>query len=151
MSDVAKLRAYAERLRNAPDDPMKKIMGELVATDLEEIASRYESLAVGSGGPSEERLRDAIEKALETSDHTRSCISVTTSEPLPCDCWRSVLVAAQPQPPAEQRWGTHYDTIPHGPGSCDDPGHCDCDCVGCVQARGGTVVEVDADPTEGRG
>lgn len=37
-----------------------------------------------------------------------------------------------------KRWGTHYDTIPHG--NCYDPVHCDCECKGCALARvsGGT-------------
>lgn len=31
------------------------------------------------------------------------------------------------------RWGTHYDTIPHG--NCYDPVHCDCECKGCAPVK----------------
>lgn len=40
-----------------------------------------------------------------------------------------------------ERFGTHYDTIPHG--NCQDPARCDCSCDGCLTdfrsylARGG--------------
>ena len=32
-----------------------------------------------------------------------------------------------------RRWGTHYDTIPHG--NCYDPKHCDCECPGCAPVK----------------
>jgi hypothetical protein len=38
-----------------------------------------------------------------------------------------------------KRWGTHYDSLPHG--NCSDPAHCDCDCAGCVKDRGGESVD----------
>jgi hypothetical protein len=37
-----------------------------------------------------------------------------------------------------KRHPVHYETIPHD--NCPDPDHCDCDCHGCVHARGGVVV-----------
>jgi hypothetical protein len=41
----------------------------------------------------------------------------------------------------EDRWTVHYDTLPHG--NCGDPEHCDCDCDGCISARGGKVIHAD--------
>ena len=32
-----------------------------------------------------------------------------------------------------QRWGTHYETIPHD--NCQMPDHCDCECPGCPGIR----------------
>ena len=35
--------------------------------------------------------------------------------------------------PSKNRFGTHYETIPHD--NCQDPAHCDCDCPGCARAE----------------
>ncbi len=33
----------------------------------------------------------------------------------------------------QHRFGTHYDTIPHG--NCIDPSRCDCECNGCLRDK----------------
>lgn len=39
--------------------------------------------------------------------------------------------------PTMERWGVHYDSIPH---TCRTPEQCDCNCSGCVKARGFPVT-----------
>ena len=47
------------------------------------------------------------------------------------------------------RFGTHYDTIPHG--NCGDPTRCDCTCLGCWRDKEPASDEFPCPTCDGSG
>ena len=49
------------------------------------------------------------------------------------DYLETTLAGSAQTAPEEERWTTHYDTIPHA--NCQDPEHCDCTCSECKRVK----------------